>query len=154
MEEIVIREYEHKDWKRLIEIHDNARIVELKLAGLSDAFIPLAEAAINEGLFDYNVFVALVNDKVLGFVAFSDDELAWLYVDPVYKSQGIGKCLVNYVVENIAKRPIYVEVLEKNEPAINLYKSMGFEITDICSGVMPGNELFHVTVCCMLKRRK
>jgi GNAT superfamily N-acetyltransferase len=110
MEGIVIREYQQQDWPRLIEIHDNARVVELQLAGLSDAFIPLAEAAFNEGLFDYNIYVALVNDKVLGFVAYSDDELAWLYVDPVYKSQGIGKCLAKYVVENTEKRPICVEV--------------------------------------------
>lgn len=151
MEGIVIREYQQEDWPRLIEIHDNARVVELQLAGLSDAFIPLAEAAFKEGLFDYNVCVALVNDKVLGFVAYSDDELAWLYVDPLYKSQGIGKCLAKYVVENTAKRPFCVEVLEKNEPAIHLYKSMGFETIDICSGEMPGNESFHVTVCCMQK---
>ncbi|WP_346870571.1 GNAT family N-acetyltransferase [Clostridium sp. UBA5119] len=151
MEGIVIREYQQKDWSRLMEIHDNARVVELQLAGLSDAFIPLAEAALNEGLFDYKVCVALVNDKVLGFVAYSDDELAWLYVDPVYKSQGIGKCLVKYVVENNAKRPLCVEVLKRNEPAIHLYKSMGFETTDICSGAMPGNESFRVTVCCMQK---
>ncbi|WP_061320042.1 GNAT family N-acetyltransferase [Clostridium botulinum] len=151
MEGIVVREYQQQDWPRLMEVHDNARVVELRLAGLSDAFIPLAEAAFNEGLFDYTVCVALVNDKVLGFVAYSDDELAWLYVDPVYKRQGIGKCLINYVVESTAKRPLCVEVLARNEPAMHLYKSMGFEIIDICSGVMPGNELFHITVCCMQK---
>lgn len=151
MEEIIIREYQEQDWTRLMEIHDSARVVELQLAELSDAFVPLAEAAFKEGLFDYTVCVALVKDKVLGFVAYSDNELAWLYVDPLYKNKGVGKCLVKYVVQKITKRPICVEVLKKNEPAINLYKSMGFETVEICSGVMPGNEEFHVTVCCMKK---
>lgn len=65
--------------------------------------------------------------------------------------RGIGKCLIKYVTENTAERPLCVEVLAENEPAMHLYKSMGFETINICSGVMPGNELFHVTVCCMQK---
>ena len=149
MEGIIIRAYQQEDWTRLIEIHDNARIIELQFAGLRDAFIPLAEAAFKEGLFDYTLCVALVKGKVIGFVAYSEDELAWLYVDPLYNRQGVGKCMVKYVIENTYKRPLCVEVLEKNEPAIHLYKSMGFETINICSGVMPGNELFNVTVLCM-----
>ncbi|MBU3812866.1 MAG: GNAT family N-acetyltransferase [Candidatus Niameybacter stercoravium] len=151
MIEVFIREYQSQDWLRLVEIHDTARMIELDLAGLSDAFVPLIEAASNEGLFDYSIQVALINDKVVGFVAYSDDELAWLYVDPVYMGQGIGKYLVKHVIENTRKRPLGAEVLVGNEPAIHLYQSMGFEIVDTCSGVMPGNEAFQVTVCCMHK---
>lgn len=47
--------------------------------------------AISEGQFDYTVCVGLLNDKVSGFVAYSEDELAWLYVDPVCSRQGIGR---------------------------------------------------------------
>ena len=54
----MIREYEEKDWDRLIQIHDEARKQELKYADLKDAFIPFEEAAKNEGLFAYEVCVA------------------------------------------------------------------------------------------------
>lgn len=151
MEEIVIREYQPKDWKRLREIHDNARAIELHLTKLNDAFIPLAEAAFREGLFEYTICVATINDIVHGFAAYTEDELAWLYVDPAYSRRGIGKNLIEYVISKITRRPINVEVLAGNEPALNLYKSMGFETVEICSGVMPGNESFHVTVHCMQK---
>lgn len=72
-------------------------------------------------------------------------------MDPAYSRRGIGKNLIEYVISIITRRPINVEVLAGNEPALNLYKSMGFETVEICSGVMPGNESFHVTVHCMQK---
>ncbi len=151
MENIKIREYQQQDWQRLIEIHDKARTNELQLAGLNDAFLPLAEAAFREGLFEYTICVATISKEVLGFAAYTEEELAWLYVDPAYNHRGIGKSLIEYVIKNITKRPIHVEVLAGNEPAINLYKSMGFETVEVCSGSMPGNESFHVTVHCMQK---
>ena len=52
-------------------------------ASLMDAFLPLEEVVESEGLFEYkHLGVALVNDQVVGFCAYSEDELAWLYVMP------------------------------------------------------------------------
>ena len=59
----------------------------LHLAGLDGAFLPLSVAAQREGLFDYTILVAL-KPEVVGFVAFTPEELAWLYVDPVCHRQG------------------------------------------------------------------
>lgn len=65
MENIVIRDCKDSDWERLQIIHDKARMLELKAAGLTDAFIPLVEATKAEELFDYTVKVALLDGKVL-----------------------------------------------------------------------------------------
>ena len=150
MANIIIRDYMQQDWSRIEEIHNSARKIELHLAGLDDAFVPLAKAAINEGLFDYTVCVALINDNVVGFVAFSEDEIAWLYVDPNSVRQGVGKSLIMHVIENTTHRPL--EVLVGNNPALHLYEAMGFETTETCSGLMPGNESFKVTVHCMQQK--
>lgn len=147
---MIIREYEKRDWLRLIEIHDSARKIELELAGHPDAFIPLVQAAEKEGLFDYTICVAELDGVVQGFAAYSDDELAWLYVDPAYMGQGIGKKLIKHVMDNIKTRPLYVEVLAGNKPAIGLYESMGFHTEEMLTGAMPGNESFQVTVHSML----
>ena len=77
-----IRPYEPSDWPRLCAIHDPARLDELQQAGLADAFLPLEVAAEREGLFDYDVLVAELDGVVCGFAAASDDELAWLSVEP------------------------------------------------------------------------
>ncbi len=146
---IFIREYCPADWPRMMGIHDKARMNELSLAGLTEAFVPLSQAAFSEGLFDYTIRVALADEIVAGFVAYSRDELAWLYVDPAFAHRGIGRLLAKHVIENSIIRPLNVEVLLGNDPAINLYKSIGFEITEIRSGKMPGNESFHVSACLM-----
>lgn len=152
MTNIIIRDYKQQDWARIEEIHDSARKIELHLAGLDDAFVPLAQAAVNEGLFDYTICVALINDNVVGFVAYSDDEIAWLYVDPDSMRQGVGKSLIMHVIENTT-RPLELEVLVGNNPALHLYEAMGFETTEICSDVMPGNESFEVTVHSMQQKK-
>lgn len=65
---------------------------------MEDAFIPLAQAAIDEGLFDYTVIVAQLDYNVVGFIAYSEDEIAWLYVDHSAMPQGVGKRLVKYAI--------------------------------------------------------
>lgn len=147
-----IRNYEEKDWPRLMEIHDAARKMELQHAGLEQAFVPLEIAAEREGLFEYTVCVACEGENVVGFVAYAEDELAWLYVDPACMHCGIGKSLVNYVLEHDVERPLLIEVLEGNIPAVKLYESCGFEIRETASGVMPGNEEFAVRAYVMQKK--
>lgn len=43
-------------------------------------------------------------------------------------------------------RPIMLEVLLGNKPALRLYEAMGFETIEIIFGHMPGNEPFKVSV--------
>ncbi|HWR19720.1 MAG TPA: GNAT family N-acetyltransferase [Clostridia bacterium] len=143
--DISVRPYKPQDWPRIEQIHDAARKHELRLAGLDDAFVPLEQAAVSEGLFDYTVCVACLNDMVVGFSAYSLDELAWLYVDPAYMRCGVGSALVRHVVHH-TKRPLELEVLTGNDPALRLYETCGFRQIRTQSGKMPGNESFHVTV--------
>ncbi|HEP1836306.1 TPA: GNAT family N-acetyltransferase [Streptococcus suis] len=143
--EINIRPFIQKDFQRLCQIHDPARQEELDLANLSEAFIPLSIAADREGVFDYQILVAEMEGFVVGFVAFTDDELAWLYVDREYSRHGIGTSLVNVVLKKMHE-PISIEVLEGNLPALSFYKKFGFEIVNTETGQMPGNEEFSVTV--------
>lgn len=145
---LVIRPYEERDWPAIEAIHDAARMQELTLAGLAEAFIPLKQAAVSEGLFDYTVAVAERDGRVAGFVAYTPDELAWLYVSPGCMRRGIGTALVRHALDR-REGPMTLEVLVGNEPARRLYERCGFRLTDTVSGRMPGNEQFRVTVWCM-----
>lgn len=150
MGQLTIRPYCGQDWSRIAAIHDSARKQELAWAGLSGAFLPLETAAEREGLFDYTVQVAELDGLVVGFTAYTQEELAWLYVDPDYMGRGVGKSLVQYVLDHTA-RPLSIEVLYGNLPALGLYQSMGFALAGTVHGVMPGNEDFPVTVYCLEK---
>lgn len=146
---IDIRPYAPRDWPRLMEIHDQARRDELALAGLRDAFVPLAQAAGNEGLFDDTVIVAEMAGRVAGFAAIDGAELAWLYVDPLLSRQGVGSALVQYVIGRHRGETLHLEVLAGNTPARRLYEKLGFRTVETATGRMPGNERFTVTVHCM-----
>lgn len=143
--EVNIRPYEKMDFERLAQIHDGARKNELALAGLSEAFVPFEQAAVREDFFDYKVYVAEYDGTVAGFIAFNEEEIAWLYVDIDYSRRGIGRSLVNFALQRLGG-DVSIEVLAGNEPAAALYASFGFQIQETLSGVMPGNEEFPVTV--------
>ena len=149
---LTIRTYEKKDWDAIARIHDDARRTELNLAGLEDAFLPLAIAAEREDLFGYpGLFVAEADGAVAGFAACTNEELAWLYVDPGQMRRGIGRSLISHAL-NAFPDIRSIEVLKGNTPAVSLYESMGFAVVGTETGRMPGNEDFTVEVCCMERR--
>lgn len=149
MNNITIRDYRESDWPRLQAIHDAARMDELRLAGLADAFLPLSVAAEREGLFEYALRVAELDRDAVGFSAFTGDELAWLYVDPALSRRGVGRALVEDALGRMG-RPVSIEVLSGNTPALRLYRRCGFRKAETVSGQMPGNE--GVSVTCHILR--
>jgi ribosomal protein S18 acetylase RimI-like enzyme len=140
-----IRPYTPADWDRVCEIHDAARRDELAAAGLEAAYLTLAQTAENEGFHDYEIRVAELGGRVAGFVAFTDDELAWLYVDPDAYGQGVGTALIRAALAETGA-PLTAEVLDGNEAALAVYRKAGFEVVGHAQGRMPGNESFRVSV--------
>lgn len=63
--------------------------------------------------------------RVVGFVGVDGDRLAWLYVDPEYYGQGIGRALLQAGLAEMDSRA-WTIVLAGNTPACRLYQSEGF----------------------------
>ncbi|TXI90344.1 MAG: GNAT family N-acetyltransferase [Burkholderiaceae bacterium] len=143
-----IRPYEKNDWPRVCAIHDAARRFELAAAHLDAAFLTLEQTAENEGFYEYAIRVAVIDERVVGFVAFTDDELAWLYVDPLMHRKGIASVLIQTALQE-TKNAMTAEVLLGNDAAIATYLKAGFEIVGQAHGCMPGNEGFAVSVTCL-----
>ena len=73
--------------------------------------------------------VACFEDRIVGFVGVSKNEIGWLYVDPKESGKGFGRILLRNALAAIdAKASVYV--LQGNTPALNLYLSEGFTIVD------------------------
>lgn len=140
-----IRPYTPEDWDRVCQIHDAARQDELAAAGLQAAYLTLAQTAENEGFLDYSILVAELSGTGAGFVAFTQEELAWLYVDPNAYGQGVGSALIRAALAQ-TQGPMMAEVLEGNAAAVAVYRKAGFELVGREQGQMPGNERFQVTV--------
>ena len=136
-----IREYVHQlDWENICRIHDNARLIELEGSASQDAFIPLKDCYKDEELFDSTIFVGVFNNITIGFVAFDENEITWLYVDPLYFQNGFGRKLLEFALKN-AKKPARVTVLNNNVRAIRLYKSHGFKVVEEKKGKIPLTDI-------------
>ena len=132
-----IREYVHQlDWDNICKIHDKARIFELEESAPKEAFVPLIKCYNEEKLFESIVFVAEKNNEMVGFIAFNDKEVTWLYIDPKFFRKGYGKKLLSFALSKILK-PVKVSVLINNLRAINLYKGLGFTIDKKQKGKIP-----------------
>ena len=98
------------------------------------------DEAMHEGLFMEEVegesrvyFVALDGEKVVGYAGAwntgTDYSIISVAVSNEYRKNGIAVRLLNRLVTDAKKKEIYsvsLEVSEKNTPAINLYKKLGF----------------------------
>jgi ribosomal protein S18 acetylase RimI-like enzyme len=136
-----MRPYRPADWLRLCEIHDLSRPDELRPNRLQAAFLPLAQTAQNEGLFDGQVWVAELQGRVEGFVAFAGHELTWLYVHPDAYRRGIGRALLHHALAACGGA-MQTEVLVDNTWALGLYLAEGFCILQRTDGKLAGNESF------------
>src|SRR5581483_42282 len=109
-----IRAFEPGDWPCLCEIHDLSRLDELRANGLVEAFLTLEQTADREGLFEGRLAVAVSDRRIQGFVAFSKNEVIWLYVHPVEYRRGVGRALLRYAIQQCGG-DVSVEVLAWNQ---------------------------------------
>ncbi len=85
------------------------------------------------------IFFAIVNDEVVGAVALiniSDGsfELAKMAVSPSARNKGIGRLLIESCIAHAAqlgKEEIVLESNTRQEAAVNLYRSIGFQETPL-----------------------
>ena len=85
---------------------------------------------------NFKYFVAKIDNKVIGFIAFShtlDIEIEAIAVDKDHTNKGVATLLLNKCFE-FAKlnniKNIFLEVRESNDKAINLYVKNGFYKTN------------------------
>jgi ribosomal protein S18 acetylase RimI-like enzyme len=149
---IQLRNYHSEDWDAIAEIHDRARLDELRASVGVAAFLSLEATAENEGLFEGEVWVACDGETVVGFIAFADDEVTWLYVSPAHYRQGIGRRLLRQAIHRCGKT-VSTSVLSGNTAALQLYLSEGFKILETRTGKLNGNEFFPATGHIRLNRK-
>jgi ribosomal-protein-alanine N-acetyltransferase len=115
---------------------DAQRCAELETQ-LFDGDDPWPAAAFNRELAGpHNHYVGARTDGTLvGYAGISrlgrrppfEYEVHTVGVDPVYQGRGIGRRLLDELLDFAAGGVVYLEVRTDNEPAIALYRSAGFE---------------------------
>lgn len=72
----------------------------------------------------FEVFLAMHQDVVAGFIGLHGAKVEMLFVDPEYFGRGLGKSLMIFAMEE--KRANQVDVNEQNGGALDFYQSLGF----------------------------
>jgi ribosomal protein S18 acetylase RimI-like enzyme len=90
-----------------------------------------------EGFRRSRKFVAFLGEQVVGFVGIDGTYLSWLYVDPDYYGQGIGRRLLRLGVRLIGPET-WTVALAGNARARRLYESEGFQVVHTREGANEG----------------
>lgn len=101
----------------------------------TDRVSPWAYTTFEKSALNNLSLVAKENNSIVGYVLLSSvlDEFTFedITVDPAHRGKGIGRKLMDASFALAAKMEqkfLYLEVRFSNEPAIELYRSMGFEL--------------------------
>lgn len=124
---MLIRKYENSDFDQLCHVMDRARMQELKTANMEQVFIQLRDAPYLGYLLKCKIYVAIKEEKMVGFVGLRSHELSFLYVDPNFQNLGVGKKLIEFALKRLEK-PIKLEVFTDNLAAKALYRKYGFRV--------------------------
>lgn len=75
----------------------------------------------------YQIDLALFDDKVVGMIAYNEREISNLYIHIDYQGMGIGQALLDKVKEQSRGR-LTLYTFEVNENAQRFYEKKGFKI--------------------------
>jgi ribosomal-protein-alanine N-acetyltransferase len=91
--------------------------------------------------------ILFLDDKIAGYIIYhiilDEAEILNIVIDNKFKKQNLGKYLLEQTLNNISEqgiKTIFLEVGEKNIPAINLYIKFGFEQYNIRNNYYKNGE--------------
>lgn len=118
---------------REFQISDTQLVMQLWIAGNEDAHSFIAKEywqanfeEVEKQLLKADIFVYDLNGEIKGFIGLMDEYIAGIFVDKAYRSQGIGRQLLEYVKQ--LHSTLSLNVYRKNERALRFYRKNGFTI--------------------------
>ncbi len=75
----------------------------------------------------FQIDLALIDEKVVGMIAYNESEISQLYIHIDYQGMGIGQTLLDKVKAQASGR-LTLYTFEVNENAQRFYEKHGFEI--------------------------
>ena len=119
----------------MIEEIKDIKLVENLFKKYKEKYNPI----INDYTF---ILVFKENEKYVGFLIYQllyeAAEIIDIFVLEEYRNKGIGKALINKMLENKDIEKVTLEVKKDNKNAIMLYNSLGFKPVSIRKGYYEG----------------
>nr|CAA6827511.1 MAG: GNAT family N-acetyltransferase [uncultured Thiotrichaceae bacterium] len=124
-----IRAFKSDDLERIAEIYDLSHPMAFMGELTEFSHKCLMDNPTSLGTFyDSDVFV-FDEAGIKGFVVYKGGIIIWLYIDPEYQRQKIGRRLIEFVMRRLSMI-VGILVLKSNQPALSLYSDLGFKVLD------------------------
>lgn len=130
---IVIRPFNEADREKLRELYLLCRISAFYW--IDSALFTLDD--FDEHTFDEEIWIATCNNEIAGFMAVwpPDAFIHHLYIDAAYRGKGIGKALLTLAAQTYPI-PLSLKCLVKNEPAVQFYRALNWEVVGEGSDIL------------------
>ncbi len=155
MSAVSIRAATFEDASRFVQIHRRA-ILELGPASYTGRECDSWASGLQEDLYrkamtsgGETFHVAEIDDHVIGFCSFREEEIIGLYVHPNHGRKGIGSALLASAESQISARPARVIRLNAALPAVEFYQFHGYRIIGRRSWKTRGG--LSIGICRMVK---
>lgn len=125
---MTIRPYRNTDFPDILDIYAASKLDELIYEEQRFKLLPLDQDARRlEGFKNSQVFV-YEQDGLKAYAALDQSEITALFVHPRGRCAGIGKSLLQFMLERIDGAAV-LYVAKSNHPAKRLYERHGFTLT-------------------------
>jgi ribosomal protein S18 acetylase RimI-like enzyme len=146
----MIREYKESDFPGIEKIYNLSKADEFSEESFNVVVTPLSEDKKMLDLFHSSNIYIYKAVGIAGFIGVKENYISWLFVHPSYRSQGIGKKLVSFIL-SASNGDVTLNVARSNFIAKNMYESLGFKVTKELTGNYQENPLI---VCRMVAQAK
>jgi GNAT superfamily N-acetyltransferase len=132
--DVEIRRAIATDWSAVGLIHERSAVHEIHFA--DEAHRP--RMAVLGRAFGGELWVAASGAQILGFAACVGADISWLYVDPPFFRQGVGRALLRHAIDNCGAIAS-ATVLSDNVACLSLMASEDFVISAREMVTIPGH---------------
>lgn len=122
---------------RKMKASDKQELAKMYCELNRETFFWMPENSFSEDDFDKDTFgeiviVAVASNTLLGFISIleKDNLIHQLYISSKSQGLGIGKKLLNEIINMVSKRPIILHCRTRNMKALSFYKKNGFKIVE------------------------
>ncbi|WP_321287935.1 N-acetyltransferase [uncultured Sunxiuqinia sp.] len=122
---MIIRNIKTKDVETVVELWYQTSII-------ADDFIPESywgknkDAMASIYLPNSETYVAIEDEKIVGFVSMAENILAAIFVEKKIQGKGIGKKLLNFIKRR--RNRIQLKAYKRNTKTVDFYTSQDFKI--------------------------
>ena len=124
----MIREFSNDDFPAILDIYNSSKLDELKNESECFELLPLLKDKKRLALLRESKIVVFEEAGIKGFGAFYGNEIRGLFVHPDSRGIGIGRALLEYILEKI-KVQAQLYVTKSNFGVKAFYEQYGFSVT-------------------------